>query len=206
MIEFQHRQTTIFPTTIIEFKVDQHEDFNKEIIDYLYDQREKDPNRDTFSSRGPNNWHSNDNLHKLEFEWSKKLKELIYNASSLYVGGAEIPKASYANCWSIIFGTAGSSNYHTHPGAQISGTYYLQVPDDLEEDGKFCVPDQRTIALNTHEGASTWRYSPKVGQGLVFGSWMPHYVESHFSKDDRISISWNITIEDDETEGPVHIV
>jgi hypothetical protein len=43
----------------------------------------------------------------------------------------------------------------------------------------------------------TVAFVANAGEGLVFESWLPHYVTPYHGDDSRISISWNIVFPDD---------
>jgi hypothetical protein len=38
------------------------------------------------------------------------------------------------------------------------------------------------------------RYASKQNRAIFFPSWLPHWVEQNKSKNNRISISWNIQV------------
>jgi hypothetical protein len=74
-----------------------------------------------------------------------------------------------------------------------------------ENEGRFAVPDPRGGAQGSRlEGSQMFYKPPVAGTGLVFPSWLPHYVEPHYQEGERISISWNLFIKD-PPEGTVNI-
>lgn len=204
MLEFQHRTANLFPTFLVEFKLENPESFNKSVAEYLYAEREKNPNpENNYSANGPRAWHSEKNLHLQDEQWSIDLYNLIVNSASVYANGQAIPKTAYIECWGMILPYACYSNYHTHPACNISGTYWVQVPKEMigveEKDGdtvggRFCVPDPRNGAQAGLDVLPTFAKVPVPGHGLTFGSWMPHWVESHYFEEDRIALSWNVTL------------
>lgn len=203
MLEFQHRTATLFPTILIEFKLENSDELNKSIVEHLYAEREKNPNpENNYSANGPKAWHSEKNLHLIDEQWSRDLYNLIVNTASTYAN-REIPDDSYVECWGMILPNGCYSNYHTHPGCNISGTYWVQVPKEMkgleekdgeEVGGRFCVPDPRSGASAGLDVLPTFAKLPVPGHGMTFGSWLPHWVESHYFDEDRIALSWNITL------------
>ena len=104
------------------------------------------------------------------------------------------------NFWINFNKTSSSNMLHTHPNSQISGVYYIQVPensgkikflrnDDLLEyhfDGK-C----KEVTLLTNSNVA---FKPEPNMYILFPSNMKHCVETNNSKFDRISLSFNLKI------------
>ena len=183
----------LFPTKVCGFKNPNSDELNHDICEYLLSQRESDPDRDKFSIKG--GWHSAMNLADLEFDWSKKLRNLIIESSSLYFP-CPIPEDSDIECWGVILEKGNVSTYHTHPGTDLSGVYYVKASEELlkTKSGSFVIPDTRAGACGTLHTEPSWCHSPSTGMGLVFPAWVPHFVEPHFLEESRISISWNILL------------
>ena len=200
----------LFTTNLIQYERPDELNFSPGLVEYLYDARIKVPYEPAYSSRGNNAWHSKDNLHDLDFEWSKKLREMIMQVSGVYytalTNGQELPAGFVRiKCWALILGQHSYSNYHTHPNSDISGVYWVTKPDLPDYEGRFCVPDVRGGANGSRlEGSQMHYHIPEPGSGLVFSSWMPHFVEPHYQEGDRISVSWNLFIQDppDDYQGP----
>jgi len=98
-------------------------------------------------------------------------------------------------------------NRHDHYGACVSGVFYLQVP---EKSGnlKFHNPLEPRRAsdvyferIRTGENQYNYdyiEYEPKVGEMIMFESWLQHSVERNESTEDRISVSYNIWADIDD--------
>lgn len=183
----------LFPTKICGFKNPDSDELNRDISEYLLSQRESDPDTRKFSVKG--GWHSKMNLADLEFDWSKKLRKLIIDSSSLYFP-CLLPEDSPMECWGIILDKGNVSTYHTHPGTDLSGVYYVKASEELlkTQTGSFVIPDTRAGAGGTLHHESYWAHSPAEGMGLIFPAWVPHLVEPHFLEEPRISVSWNILV------------
>lgn len=199
---------TLFPTNLIEYTNPRAEQLNPEIIKHLEEERAASPDLPSFSSKGNTAWHSKDNLADLDTEWSKGLRQMIIDLSNRYyialMGGVPLPSEEYLRikCWALILGQYSYSNYHTHPNSDVSGVYWVQKPDNMQpNEGRFTVPDPRGGAQGSRiEGSQVWYADPKVGTGLVFSSWLPHFVEPHYQPGERISISWNLFIKEPPPE------
>lgn len=203
---------SLYPTNLIEYTNPLAEHLNVEIERYLKKEREDSPNLPSFSSRGNTAWHSKDNLTDLTDDWSVALRQMIYDVSDRYhMGlqqGRQLPSFEQVRikCWALILSQHDYSNYHTHPNSDISGVYWVKNPPVLpENEGRFAIPDPRGGAQGSRLQGSQMFYKPPVtGTGLVFPSWLPHFVEPHYQEGERISISWNLFIKD-PPEGTVNI-
>ena len=203
---------SLYPTNLIEYTNPLAEHLNVEIERYLKKEREDSPNLPSFSTRGNTAWHSKDNLTDLTDDWSVALRQMIYDVSDRYhMGlqqGRQLPSFEHVRikCWALILGQYDYSNYHTHPNSDISGVYWVKNPPVLpENEGRFTIPDPRGGAQGSRlEGSQMFYKLPVTGTGLVFPSWLPHFVEPHYQEGERISISWNLFIKD-PPEGTVNI-
>jgi uncharacterized protein (TIGR02466 family) len=94
---------------------------------------------------------------------------------------------------------------HTHPGAYLSGTYYVRVPPDpenIDDPGArpACISfhDPRTganmITVGTEPDARAAHVMrPSAGTLLLWPSPLQHSVHPNLSREMRISISFNLT-------------
>ena len=98
------------------------------------------------------------------------------------------------DCWATVLGAGDISAPHVHPGAELSGVYYLQVPDDLlPGEGVIRLIDPRPGARYSKVfSGQTMNITPTPGQVLVFPSWIEHFVTAHTTGGHRISIAWNV--------------
>lgn len=192
----------IFPTEVEFFGVNPEKNlsFFNEIIDYLKEEEKESTGGRKYSIRGDNSYHSKDILCKLDFDWSRMLAGLIWQSSSNYFmkyHGRPMPSLESCNitCWGMIMRTGGSSAVHCHPHCNVSGVLWIKVPPELKSpEGDFVFIDPRPRALLDKNTLFPEKYSifPKTGSGIVFPSWMDHYVEPHHCEGERVSIAWNI--------------
>jgi uncharacterized protein (TIGR02466 family) len=91
-------------------------------------------------------------------------------------------------------------NRHDHYGAIVSGVFYLEVPNNSGKL-KFHTPLEARRAtdvffdrIRKEENQYTCyfvEYDPKVGELIMFESWLQHSVEINNSNQDRLAVSFN---------------
>lgn len=123
--------------------------------------------------------------------------------------GKAVKIAWKMNAWANINRRGHGNEFHTHPGAFWSGTYYVDdggIGDDTELDGAFEMQDPRGVAPAMYApnlgfstpgglsvGASELIY-PKAGQMILFPSWLQHAVRPYHGNQTRISIAFNLSV------------
>lgn len=99
--------------------------------------------------------------------------------------------------WINILPEGGIHTSHIHPHSVISGTFYVAVPEGASaikfEDPRsammMAAPTRKTDA---REELRNFIYiAPKVGDVLLWESWLRHEVPMNMAEDERISISFN---------------
>lgn len=112
------------------------------------------------------------------------------------------------NAWANVNRHGQGNEFHTHPGAFWSATYYVRdggVADDPSLGGEFEIQDPRgiapamlapLIAFATPGGQSAGASElvrPRAGLMVLFPSWLSHGVRPYAGTDTRISIALNLT-------------
>lgn len=99
--------------------------------------------------------------------------------------------------WINILPEGGTHASHIHPHSVISGTTYVAMPDGTSslklEDPRLpmmmAAPPRRK---EVREELRTFVYAaPKVGEVLLWESWLRHEVPPNMSEEERISVSFN---------------
>jgi uncharacterized protein (TIGR02466 family) len=113
------------------------------------------------------------------------------------------------NCWANINRSGHANQFHTHPGAVWSASYYVDdggISADASLGGEFEILDPRGVApiMNTPqltfpgpEGLSlgeSERIKPKAGMLIVFPAWLSHGVCPYHGNGVRISIAMNFSV------------
>jgi uncharacterized protein (TIGR02466 family) len=111
-------------------------------------------------------------------------------------GFFEEPKVD--NYWFNINHPGCSNLEHTHSRCFLSGTIYIDVP---ENSGNIVFKrsafEDYIISSNIGSGttklsASYWKYSVVPNQLMIFPGWLLHEVEKNNSNNDRISMAFNV--------------
>jgi uncharacterized protein (TIGR02466 family) len=112
-----------------------------------------------------------------------------------------------ASAWANVLRNGGYNSVHNHPNCVWSGVYYVArgEPDPTpSENGKLELLDPRSginmifIEKNVLDG----RYviEPLPGLMVVFPSWLKHMVHPYFGKGERISVAFNVSVEEKTVE------
>jgi uncharacterized protein (TIGR02466 family) len=123
--------------------------------------------------------------------------------------GRPVRIAWKTNAWANVNRKGHGNEFHTHPGAYWSGTYYVDdggIADDHDLDGAFEMQDPRGVAPAMYAphlgfavpggqsaGASELIF-PKSGQLVLFPSWLQHAVRPYHGERTRISIAFNFSL------------
>jgi len=112
------------------------------------------------------------------------------------------------NAWANVNRHGQGNEFHTHPGAYWSATYYVRdggIGERPELGGEFEMQDPRGIApamlapllaFRSQGGLSVGvseTISPRAGMLVMFPSWLSHGVRPYLGDDIRISIALNLT-------------
>ena len=99
--------------------------------------------------------------------------------------------------WINILPEGGIHTSHIHPHSVISGTTYVAMPEGasalkLEDPRLPMMMAAPTRKKDAHEELRSFIYvKPKVGEVLLWESWLRHEVPMNMAEDDRISVSFN---------------
>jgi uncharacterized protein (TIGR02466 family) len=113
------------------------------------------------------------------------------------------------NCWANVSRHGHGNQFHTHPGALWSASYYVDdggVGDDPSLGGEFEIQDPRGVAPVMYapyltfpgpDGAAlgeAQRLTPQAGMLVVFPSWLSHGVRPYRGTRERISVAINFSL------------
>lgn len=99
--------------------------------------------------------------------------------------------------WINVLPEGGSHASHIHPLSVISGTAYVAMPEGtsalkLEDPRHAMMMASPPRRKDTPEELQPFVYvKPKVGDVLMWESWLRHEVPMNMSEEDRISVSFN---------------
>ena len=176
-------QHKIFPTIVSEFKYDIGSEEHSIVLKELR------------SSETKMILQTKDNLHtklplfkKKVFETTEKVcREFKFLYNTLEITGM----------WANMLKKGDSHPPHTHSNNVFSGVYFLEHGSPIQ----FFDPRPQASVLHpnleytTFDNSSMMQFNSQKGIGLIFPSWLQHWVPT--TNKDRISISWNIILRGD---------
>jgi len=104
----------------------------------------------------------------------------------------------FTECWLNIYGEGHAQEIHTHANCVISGIYYAKAPPG---SGELLIhsPYNDTMLDPPHNNVNGFNMKmvpikPKEGKMILFRSYVKHSVKPTKSKEERISIAFNLTM------------
>lgn len=113
--------------------------------------------------------------------------------------------------WANVNEYGHANEFHYHPGAYWSGTYYVDDGGRLDDEtlgGEFEIMDPRGPGVAMYSpslvfpdgsgssNGSTVRFTPRPGLLTLFPAWLQHQVRPYLGSGQRISIAFNLSIND----------
>ena len=179
---------TIFGHNIYKFKVSNYKTLNKNLISKIYELKDRHKLGIVRSNYG--GWHS-------DVE-SNKFTDISYIILEFYK--KEILKKNVdvklSSIWANVNDKGSYNNIHSHGDSHYSGVYYIKTP---KNSGNLYLVNRETSftePFNYFKSgcADEVEYKPEEGDLYLFSGHLPHRTGVNLSDEDRISISWNITI------------
>ena len=188
-----------FSTPIWINEISNHESINKELKNYIYNQREKTP--EGAKKSNVNGWHSeefdlkDENLKNFISEISKN----IGNAINDMGWDLETQVVKITSMWSIINNKDAFNEKHHHGNSALSAAYYVKAKQNA---GNIVFFDPRQANVFHHPAskevnnvnAQVQSVTPKAGTLVLFPSYLEHKVNPNLSEDERIVISFNVAL------------
>ena len=189
-----------FSTPIWVSKIDNHEDINKEMVNYITDLQNIDPQGVQKSNfKG---WHSKD-FNLKEDKPSKfisnigknintALNDMNWDLNSQFV--------KIKNMWSIVNEEGAWNQKHHHSNSDISAAYYVSAHENC---GDIVFYDPRPARVYKFPisnspnklNATINSVKPESGLLVLFPSYLEHSVNPNLSNKKRIVISFNLSLE-----------
>ena len=188
-----------FPTLISEFRYNIPEEMKQCILNQDCNSSDVFP---FFTNQTKNT-----RLDKLkEFQgFVTKILETTKEICKMY--GYKYKKLDITNLWVNVSKKGSAHNPHTHSNNIFSGVWF---PFDNVSNTPIIFQDPRpansvmqpSIETPNEYTATMKAFQPNKSVGLIFPSWLMHYVPP--SNDKRVSISWNILLRG-EYGSPTHL-
>lgn len=198
----------LFPTPIAIFAIPGHEALNTALEAAIF-AREKEVQSVHHSNWG--GWQSPTDFA----DWSGEAGKLILDTAIQIANrltcdrhGRPVETKWRQNSWANVNRAGQGNEFHTHPGAYWSGTYYVRdggAATDPALGGEFEIADPRGVGpamlapelcFATKGGQSVGTNEmvrPVPGTLILFPSWLSHGVRPYHGTDVRISIALNLT-------------
>lgn len=188
-----------FSTPVWTSQIDNYENINSKLKDFIYNQRENDPEGTIKSNiKG---WHSK------TFDLQNKSLGIFLNAlkpkieEAIEDMGWDITNqiVKITSMWSIINKKDSFNERHHHGNSALSAAYYVNAD---QNSGDIVFYDPRHAFIFSHPessklndlNAQTKSISPKSGLLVLFPSYLDHSVKPSKSMKDRIVISFNVSL------------
>lgn len=187
------KEGIVFPTNYYVIDIfDEYE--NQKYKDFLIHLSEQ-TNGEKRSNR--NGWQSDTLLWK-EKIFNSLLDKVLENSKkiAMHLSKKDVPQMVIRSMWGNINPKGGFNFTHVHPSSWMSGVYYIQLP---EGNNEIVFEDPRPARMMDFQRSSLikdeyFSHYSKVGQLLLFPSWLPHFVSPNTSNENRISISFNVEL------------
>ena len=199
-MDLNYKTVNIFPVPVHQFDVNGFSEIQDELIDYVYKMREKDPVGNTISNR--RGWQSS--CFSLENE-DDILQNFLTNCLSEFPPIEKSIKL-FVSAWININPPEAFNMKHNHPTSDLSGVLWIKAPQDC---GDIIFESPRSFATHQEIDSYTedfkknnnyfhsYYFPPTEGRIIVFPSHLEHFVDFNKSNEDRISVSFNIRLSDE---------
>lgn len=191
----------IFPVPVFEFQIDNYQQTNLELKEFIYKLKEKDPNGLEISNAG--GWHSpyfDIQKNELLKKFFGKIKDNLMKIFNDHMGWeCKLEQIRISNMWSVVNSKNSFNIRHNHPNSIFSAAYYVKTQENA---GNIKFFDPKEVKVMYHPKIKTQnefsshivKIKPEEGKLLLFPSYLHHSVEENLSNEDRIVISFNINI------------
>ena len=197
---------SLFGSPILNVELDL--DLEK-LTELAFQLQNKDKKGVYVSNRG--GWQSDNIINEKHEEFIKLKKEIsqhlqIYH-SEVFQGMVfkENVIQNLTSMWVNINEEYHYNEWHIHPGAILSGAYYIKH-DGSSENGdiefkhpkgvymKICHWPREIVEQDNEKTATHINFIPKSNMILIFPAWLEHKVGNNLKNDSRISLSFNSDI------------
>ena len=191
----------LFPQPVFKYKINNFEKINKELLEFIYKEFEKD--KLGVKKSNINGWHSKtfdlNDKHGVPNKFLDHIDIYIKNVFKNYGWVYNSEKVKCTSIWSIINKRGNFNIEHSHSNNYLSAAYYVKAPKNC---GNFKASNPNIINRNffpkseqaNELNAKMATIKVEEGDLLIFPAYLPHSVEENESDDDRVIISFNIDI------------
>ena len=184
-----------FPTCIYQFMHNFKGNELEKMIKHINDNSLSEHNGKLFKRTGSQ---TQTELHKIDI-FQNVTKTIIETSKIIMEDQKYLGEIEITNMWANILRPQSQRAHapHTHSNNILSGVFYLKTsPDtspihffDPRPQASVFVPRKKEYTSQNSDGTA---FVSETGSGVVFPSWLQHWVPE--TKDERISIAWNILV------------
>lgn len=195
-LRFMH---LFFSTPIWINEINNYKKINSELKNFIY--KEKKANPEGTKKSNVHGWHSDSfdlkdkNLKNFIYEISKNIEIAIKDMG----WDLELQVVKITSMWSIINNKEAFNERHHHGNSALSAAYYVKAEQNA---GNIVFFDPRQANVFSHPvakepnkiNAQVQSITPRAGTLVLFPSYLEHKVEQNLSDDERIVISFNVSL------------
>jgi uncharacterized protein (TIGR02466 family) len=198
---------TYFPTPVALLRLAEAERLNAQLRETILERERTTPSLDHSNLGG---WQSSWDLP----QWGGPAAQAVLDAGMALASRLTVTRIGEAvaprwrlNAWANVNRAGHGNEFHTHPGAYWSATYYVDdggIAADPALGGEFEIQDPRGVgpamyaphlAFSFPAGRSVGASElirPEAGLLVLFPSWLSHGVRPYRGTAARISIAFNL--------------
>ena len=194
LVDLKYKAQLLFPTCIHIFEYENFESVKDELVQHVYEEKDRDPKGRILSNRG--GWQSRDFV---------KDDKIFYLIEKIF---CELPILNKGisfslDCWFNINKKGSYNTKHVHPTSDFSGVFWLKtsmncgniVFESPHNFSSFIEIQSYTDKFKNDTGCTGgYFFNPIEGKMLIFPSSLEHEVQPNESDEDRISVSFNIKL------------
>ena len=195
-----NKPNLLFPTPVWTIQLEDFRDMNEEMYSFIKETQIKD--QKGIKKSNNKGWHSkNFDMQVIQIQnFIKNVSPSIEKVMTDMNWEKNKQSVKISNMWAII-NTGGSTNSrHQHGNSTISAAYYVRAPKNC---GDIVFYDPRpapvfyypTALSSNLLNAQVNSITPKEGALILFPSYVDHSVNENLSNEERIVISFNVTIQ-----------
>ena len=184
-----------FPTCLYRFKHDFEDNELNSLIKHIEDNSLSEHNGQIIKRTGSQ---TQNELHKVD-TFTNLTKTIIDVTKSILDEQGYIGEVEITNMGGNILRPQSQRAHapHTHSNNFLSGVFYLKTSNDTSPI-QFFDPRPQSDVLKPRKkkynrlNSNIAQFESETGWGVVFPFWLQHWVPE--TKDERISIAWNIIV------------
>jgi len=189
----------VFSTPLLVTRGFGQDGLNDALRAFILDLREQTPNSQRSNIHG---WESGLDFHAHADPCVQQLKSHLhrhfFQISSQFAGAA-VEQVQMRFTESALANVACKGAYHAphiHRGCSWSAVYYVAAAKDSRGELELLDPRTNPVIPGISRRKNAVLVKPEPGLTVVFPGWLEHWVHPWDSNEDRISVAWNITIQD----------